>query len=131
MKYLLLALLFAAPTNSFAASKAAFSIFGTANKFAEVTCQGVTNHPGSYTFRLPVTEDRGDSFEAYVNMIDPWALIVTASSNPNGRTLYLAFARADMSSTFASTKGLDLALRIGSGLDVYCELNDGAQITRD
>ena len=38
--------------------------------------------------------------------------------------------RIDASGTFASTKALDLALRIGSGLDVYCELNDGAQITK-
>lgn len=131
MKILLLGLSFLFSSSGIAADKATFSIFGAGSKFAEITCQGITGYPGAFTFRLPASPDSPENFEAYVDMIPPFKLVVTASTAAGGRTLYLGFAREDASPTFASTKGADLALRIGSGLDVYCELNQGTQITKD
>ena len=131
MKHALLASLFMLPLSALAVDKAAFSVFGLDLRFAEVTCEGVTGYPAAHTFRLPAVEGSPDIFESYVDMIAPYKLVITASAAPDGRTLYLAFAREDATPVFASTKGLDLALRIGSGMDVYCELNDGPQITTD
>ena len=131
MKTLFLASLLVFPSLAPAAEKAKFSVFGVDAKFAEITCSGITGHPNAYTFRLSAMEDQQDTYEAYIDMIAPYKLIVAASAAANGRTLYLTFAREDASPVFSSTKGLDLALRIGSGLDVYCELNAGPQITKD
>ncbi|MBX2993344.1 MAG: hypothetical protein KF681_00920 [Bdellovibrionaceae bacterium] len=128
MKTIVMILISTLGLRAAAADKALFSVFKGPGLFAEATCHGLPGNPRTRTIRLPASGS-DDYFETIMDLFDEKKIVVSASRGAGQYTLIVMMAEVSSQPIMAATYGLDAYLGIGSGVQIFCELNKGAQLT--